>query len=368
MQWDNEKLRFYVPPVLHPKVKRLLLISPTLSEYCLRRVFPDENIEFVRTKPTPWISGNRVFQLRTGIYSHHTILNDHDNKWDVPSLSKIAERFFMGICAEVERDPSIKHAIITNRPINKLLADFTEKENVCFVQDFKVLEGQDTNFQEAEVVWIVGTPHWPQSTIWRHAQMLFGNDEEPLYYEGASESDHYKDERIQRVYQQHVVGLLTRIIGRMGLNRWSGKKVVLMTSLALPDITDRPETLFFDWEDFEIAGGLDKLPEVIATRERFEIEAANLTAESGREKVEQVLGCSARQANRVLRRLRGGELLRVPFREQILSLLANGETRTTEILTSIDGHPKAIDNELRNLVDKGEIVRVRRGIYALPEA
>ena len=367
MQWDNEKLKFYVPPVLHPSVKHLLLISPTLSERYLREVFPDEKIEFVGTKPTPWLPGNKVFQLRTGIYSHHIILNDHDNKWDVPSLSKIGERFFLGISAEIERDPSVKHAIIINRPINRLLVDLAEKQNVCFVKDFKMIEGQAPNFEEAEVVWIVGTPYWPQSTIWWHAQMLFGNDEEPLYYEGAAESDHYKDERIQHVYQQHVVGLLTRIVEQVGLNHWQGKKVVLMTSLALPNITDRPETLFFDWEDFEIAGGLDKLSEVIATREHFETEAANLTAESGREKVEQVLGCSSRQANRMLRKLRGGKLLRVPFREQILSLLAKGETRTAKILTSIDGHPKAIDNELRNLVDKGEIVRVRRGVYTLPE-
>ena len=365
MQWNGERLRFYVPPVLHPSVKRLLLTSPTISEHYLRRVFPTEQIEFVRTKPRAWVAGNRVFQLRTGIYEHHTILND-DSNWDVPSLSKTGERFFAGIRAEIESAPSVKHAIITNTPIPKLLADLTEKANVCFVKNFKMLNAPDIDFEAAEVVWIIGTPFWPQSTIWRHAQLLFGNDEVPLYYEGTPESAHYKDERMQRVYQQHVVGLLTRIIGQVGLNRWSGKTVVLMTSLALPNITDRPETLFFDWEDFEVAGGLDKLPEVIATRERFETEAANLTAESSREKVEQVLGCSARQANRVLQGLRGGKPLRVPFREQIFSLLANGEKRTAQLLASIDGHPKAIDNELRNLVANGEIVRVRRGVYALP--
>ena len=146
----------------------------------------------------------------------------------------------------------------------------------------------------------------------------------------------------------------------------AGKKVVLMTSLELPNITNRPETLLFDWEDFEIAGGLNKLPGVIATRERFETEAANLTAESGRGEVERILGCSPRQANRMLKKLRGGKPLRVPFREQILSLLANGEKRTAELMASIDGHPKAIDNELRSLVDKGEVVRVRRGVYTLP--
>ena len=364
MRWSGEQLFFHVPPVLHPSVKRLLLISPAISEHYLRRVFPTEKIEFIPTKPTPWVAGNQVFQFRTGIYEHHTILND-DSNWDVPSLSKIGERFFTGIRAEIDRDPHVKHAIIVNEPILKLLWDLTEKENVCFVEGFKTLEEHDLEFEEAEVIWIVGTPFWPQSTIWWHAQVLFGNDETPLYYEGSPESAHYKDERIQRVYHQQI-GLLTRIIVQVGLNRLSGKRIVLMTSLALPNITDRPETLFFDWEDFEVAGGLDKLPEVIATRERFETEAANLTAESSREKVEQVLGCSARQANRVLKRLRGGKPLRVPFREQIFSLLANGEKRTAQLLASIDGHPKAIDNELRNLVDKGEIVRVRRGVYTLP--
>ena len=120
------------------------------------------------------------------------------------------------------------------------------------------------------------------------------------------------------------------------------------------------------WEDFEVADGLDKLPEVIATRERFETERDNLTIESSREKVEHILGCSSRQANRVLQKLRGGAPLRIPFREQILSLLADGEKKTSEFIEAIDGHPKAIKNELSRLVDTGEIIRVQWGIYALP--
>lgn len=39
-----------------------------------------------------------------------------------------------------------------------------------------------------------------------------------------------------------------------------------MTSLELPNITDRLEAPLFNWEGFEIAGGLDKLPEGITTR------------------------------------------------------------------------------------------------------
>ena len=41
--------------------------------------------------------------------------------------------------------------------------------------------------------------------------------------------------------------------------------------------------------------------------------------------------------------------------------------KTAEITTSIDGHPEAIQHELSRLVESDEIVRIRRGVYALPE-
>ena len=368
IRWNGKVLRFWIPPVLHPRVKRLLLTSVALSEQHLRRAFSDEEIEVVRTRPPVWVAGNRVFQIRTGVYPRQTILDYNSNR-DVIGISKIGQRFFAGIRAEIERDSSVKHAILTYKSIAARLEDIAEKENVCFVTDFGKVKGLHADFREAQVVWIVGTPQRDPNLVWRSAQILFGNDKEPLSYE-EEETDtlRYKDERIQSVYEQTVVRELTRTILRVGLNRWSGKKVVLISSLALPDITDRPETLLFDWEDFEVAGGLDKLPEVIATRQRFETERDTLITESSREKVEQVLGCSSRQANRVLQRLRGGRTLRVPFREQILTLLAaDGEKRTSEFVGAIEGHPKAIKNELKRLVDAGEIVKVRWGVYALPQ-
>ena len=368
IRWNGKVLRFWIPPVLHRRVKRLLLTSLTLSERHIRRAFPDEEITVTPTEPAAWVAGNRVFQIRTGVYPRHTILNYNSNR-DVIGISKTGQRFFAGIRAEIERDASVKHAILTYKSIAARLEDIAEKENVCFVTDFGKVKGLHADFREAQVVWIVGTPQQAPNLVWRSAQILFGNDKEPLSYE-EEETDtlRYKDERIQSVYEQTVVRELTRTILRVGLNRWSGKKVVLISSLALPDITDRPETLLFDWEDFEVAGGLDKLPEVIATRQRFETERDTLITESSREKVEQVLGCSSRQANRVLQRLRGGRTLRVPFREQILTLLAaDGEKRTSEFVGAIEGHPKAIKNELKRLVDAGEIAKVRWGVYALPQ-
>ena len=197
--------------------------------------------------------------------------------------------------------------------------------------------------------------------------MLYGNDAEPLSYEADTAFQHYKDERVQSVYIQTVAELITKIVGYAGLNRWRGKKVVFISSLAIPGITDRPETLLFDWEDFEVAGRLDKLPETIATRQRFDAERDQITADTRRQDVQRILGCSARQANRVLNKLRGGNIPRVPFREQILTLLSDGEKKASDVVAAVQGHPQAIHKELTRLTKTGEIVKVRWGVYTLPK-
>ena len=365
IRWNGKALRFWVPPVLHASVKRLLLISSSLSEQHLQRVFPDENLETHRTEPIPWVVGNRVFQIRTGIYPSEVILDYHN--WGSVGVSKMGQRFLLGIHSEVVKDRSIKHGIITNRKTARLLEDIEKRRNVCFVDAFQTVKMSDTLSEAADVIWIVGTPRQPKSLIWRWAQILFGNGEEPLSYEEEVESGAYKDPRVQSVLEEHVVNLLAEIIVRAELDRLADRKIVLITGLPLPNITDRSETSFFDWEDFEIAGGLDELPAVIATRERFEQERENLTAETSRREVERVLGCSSRQANRVLNKLRGGNIPRVPIRQQILTLLDDGEKKTAELIAAIEAHPEAVHHELARLVSEGEIVRLRRAWYALVE-
>ena len=368
MIWFDKVLQFWVPPVLHPSIKRLLLTSITLSEQELSNTFPSEEIECIHINPTPWVAGNQVFQIRTGVHTLKTLL-DYDSAWDVIGLSKLGERLLLGICAEIERDPSVKHAIISYYPIIRQLEDLAKKENVCLLTEFKSLYNLnlETAFEAAEVVWIVGTPFSEPGATWRRAQILFGTDEEPLSYEADLEFQHYKDERLQRIYTQTVAELITEILGHAGLSRWSGKKVVLISSLEIPDITDRVETLLFDWEDFEVADGLDKLPEVIATRQRFEAERNQITVDTPRQEIERILGCSSRQANRVLNKLRGGNIPRVTFREQILALLADSEKKAADVVAALDGNSAAIYHELRRLAKIGEIQKVKRGVYALPE-
>ena len=365
MLWDEKVLWFWTPPVLHPSVKRLLLMAANLSERHLRRAFADNAIEVIPLEARTWDPGNRLFQIDTGNYTLETII-DYDNTWNALRFSEAAQRFFIGIRAEIERDPNATHAIITYQGVIPYLQDFSEKENVCLLSVFNETRGFKSTLKAADVVWIVGAPYWAEGIIWHRSQILFGNDALPLSYEKKDESDVYSDERVQSVYEQNVVNHLTEIIRHARLDTGDNRKVVLITSVPLPGITDKPEALLFDWADFEIAGSLDKLPEVIATRERFEAESAALTADSSREDVERVLGCSSRQANRILKKFRGGKPLRVPFRDQILSHLSDGEKKTAALVGAIEGNPKAINNELTRLVDTGEIVKVRRGVYALP--
>ena len=365
MLWEDEALQFRVPPMLHPSVEYLFVNIPVLNAEHLRRTFLDVETEILRRQPMVWAPGNRVFQIRTGIYPRETIL-DLSNTWDIMAMSETGQHIFSRIQAEIERDRNIKHGIITHVYGIEQLKHIAKNENVCFLTSFREVEGLETAFQEAQVIWIVGIPQMGARPILNRTQILFGNDEEPLSYEMEPESYRYKDERVQSVYEKEVTHIFTKIMALAQWNRLANKKIMLITGLRIPEITDRPETLLFDWEDFDVAGELDKLAEVIATRQRFEIERDNLTPESSRKEVERVLGCSTRQANRVLQRMRGGKT-RVTFREQILALLADGEKTTPEFAAAIQGHPKAINTELTRLVRIGQIVKVRRGVYRLPD-
>ena len=367
MGWDDEGLQFRVPPVLHPSIKRLLVISITDAERNFQRVFPNSNAEVLRTQSPTWHPDSQVFQIRTGLYRRDAMI-DLNEGWAVTGSSKTAQHFFLGIFAEIERTPNVKHGIITDPSIADQLADVSEKQNVCFVTYFGNSEGLKTAVQAADVLWIVGTQAVGPGALWHRTQRLFGNDEKPLFYEKDQRTGNYKDERLQSVSEEEILYIHTQIIGYAELDRSPGKKVVLISGTELPNITHRPETLLFDWADFEIAGGLDKLAEVVTTRQRFEAEERELTAESSRKEVERILGCSSRQANRVLNKLRGGSVPRIPYREQIFAILADGEKRTAAFIESIDGNPQAIRNELKHLVDTGKIVKVRWGVYALPSA
>ena len=366
IRWEDEVLRFWVPPVLHPSVKRVLVTAPVLNEH-LKQVFLIEEIQQLHPQQVAWVPGNHIFQIRNNTYPRHTFI-DTENTWRVFGISETGQHIFWRIQTEIERDPNIKHGILAHAHVIQQLKDIVHHENVSFLTTHRGTKGMETDLEETQVLWIVGIPEMTPREVLERNQMLFGGDNKSVSYEIDPESYRYKDERVQSVYDITVLRIFTELIEQAQLNRIANKKIMLITGVRIPEITDRPETLLFDWEDLDVAGGLDKLPDVIATRQRFEAKRDELTSESSRKEVEDVLGCSTRQANRVLQKMRGGKPARVPFREQIIALLADGEKRTPEITAAIQGNPKAINTELTRLVKKGDIVKIKRGLYKLPDA
>ena len=290
-----------------------------------------------------WHPGNEIFQIRTGYYNYESLFDYNAGRYFVKT--QIAKTFLEAIEAEVARDTHIKHAMVTP------------------LKSFKKNRHWDTPIAEADRLWIVGFLESSLRSLWLHAQQRFGADETPLNYVRDC-FGFFEDQRLQTLYEHTVATKILEYVQEFPTHQ-PNKKVILLTALPVQGITDRPGTLLFDWADYEVAGGLDNLANTIATRERFEAERDSFTGTSSRIDVERILGCSSSQANRFLRNLRGGKPLRVPFREQILALLSDGEKKTSEIIAVVSGNPEAVKNELSRLIDTGEIVRVRRGVYTL---
>ena len=383
---DDGILRFWLPPRIHQKIQKLVFISPAFSQECFKNVFPEETISVKRieSQETP-LSGNKSFQLRSAPHTAYAIAN-YEVNWDTFGLSEIASRFFRGIHQDMKQHPDRNHVIISSTSTGQMLKNVFDKiisyhdlikSNPAHSEDLRsTFEDADVYYnrikvlrsilEDADVVWIVGTPYWPPKFIWEQAKILFGNQGTPLNYNLTMNPYQFEDERIQVLYEQNAIGALAQIVRVVGFDKVSDKTLVLNTTLPIPSITDAPETQLFDWEDFEIAGGLDELPKTVRIRENYETEYANMDASWKRKRIEYLLGVSKAQANRILMRLRGGKLDRVPFHAQIFELLSNGEKTTSEILESIQGNPGSIKNELTHLVETGEIVRIRRGVYTLP--
>ena len=362
-------LQFWLPPVLHQRIKKLIFMSPSLSEAQLKHVFPDESVSVKRVDSLETsLRGNRSFQLRSAPHTSHAIMN-YEVKWDVFSLSEIGMRFFVGIQREIENHLDRNHVVISSLGATAMLKDVMIGKIVSYndlIKDVSEhIEFLRSVFEDADVVWIVGTPYWPPHFIWRQAKILFGHQVEPLCYDLTMNPYHFEDERIQTLYEHNAVGALTQIIGNIGFKDASDKTLIVNTPLRIPYITDVPETVLFDWEDFEIASGLDWLSETIAQREAYQVEYAEMDASWSRERVEFLLGVSASQANRILKRLRGGLRARMLLEVQILNLLADGEKTITELIDAIQGNPGSVKNELTKLVRQGEIVRVQQGVYDL---
>ncbi|MYG00520.1 hypothetical protein F4212_15500, partial [Candidatus Poribacteria bacterium] len=386
IQYHNDTLKFALPPSLHDDIWKAVFMSATLDEELFTRTFPKAHTN--NLPPTEWKPPSVTYQLRTNRNPRATVYKFIDSK--PASLSTSAEKTWQLMINEIRNTPNTKHAIITYKQIlewkqKEEASDFDTHDNIIATAHYGGLVGLDTEFQNADVLWILFAPEIPSHTIIWNAKLFYGNDETPLDYE-RDDKDVYKDKRLRRIWKYAVISELIQAIGRARLVR-SAKTIMIFTSHYIPTITDRPETQLFDEADFEIAGSIANLGNAIKKREAAKKKAQDLTGENTLAEIQKVYGCTERQARKHQEKLTDissnvkdkshiSESLLInnycdPFRNvtlasQIITVLESMHHKTAEIIEVVEGQPTAIKNELKRLVDTGKIVKVRYGVYGLP--
>ena len=317
-------LRWWIPPQLHPKVKKIGFMSATANLDFFKRLFPDA--VDLDVPMSQWVQGAEFYQLRTAKCPRATVLElkEIDTGWEFVGMKPAGEKLWQMIIAEIQNTHDLRHAIISYKDVLTWAA-VDVKELGIVTANYGGLVGLDTEFQDVDVLWVVFSPELkPEDVEWR-TKMLFGNDDLTLDF-SRSDDGRYVDERVQAVYESGVIAELIQAVGRARLNR-KPRKVVLLCSHRLPGVTDRSESVLFDETDFEVAGGLDGLAQVVRSRESAERLAESLTGENTVAEFQVAWGCSESQARR-LWTLAGGDLKKAcaddTLRSEIIALKKQG--------------------------------------------
>ena len=204
----------------------------------------------------------------------------------------------------------------------------------------------------------------------------------------------YVDDRLQRIADHYAIEQLLQAIGRARLVRRTGVKVVIFCARELPGISGRAETTLFNLQDFIIAGGLDKLKDQVKKREAREAQLRETIRQYVEEGMSDNKICKTLRIHHVqLREIKAEVLPSLdsegmsqssqlairdiiescePVTNEIKRLIHSGLTCTKDLCDRLnESHsqsPDATRQQLTRLVKVDELIRMRRGVYALPNA
>ena len=324
IQYHDGTLKFALPPRLHDSVWKAVFMSATLDLDLFKRAFPEAHTEDI--PPTAFVNGTKVYQLRTNRNPRATVYLVEDA--EVVGLSSTGENYWQRMIHEIARTPATQHAIITYKLLfewkqNEETSDLSELDNITATAHYGNLVGLDTDFQDADTLWILFAPEIPHHEIQWRAKLFFGDDTEPLNYD-RDENGVYRDKRLQKVWENAVIAELIQAIGRARLVR-KARTVIILTSHFIPGITDRNETRLFDEADWEIAGSIEGLDTAITNREAAEQRAAALTADNTIADFQEIYGCSYEYARLLWHKAGGSDAkaeMDIALYEQIQALKA----------------------------------------------
>ena len=370
IHYDGEILRFYLPPEIHPSIDKIIMMSATAEvEIIESRVFPDRYIDTIDAEPAQWKAGNQVFQIKSGKYPRASVLGPDGY------LNATGEKFIDIAISEIERSPEKRHAIITYKQI---AVHYAHAYPQVTWAHYGAAEGENEKFADCDVFWILFDPRIPPHEVERRAKLIFGRDRILLDYEYDKEAGVYKDERVQTIADSYAEAELIQAIGRARLVRRSGVQVIVIAGRDIPGFSGREaETMLFDMNDWAAAGNLDNLEAAIKKRQNA-AEKAEKMLKSGSSKrgTAKEANLSYRQVSRISGRLSDAaaaanrdsiskRCTHPTLRESIKNALENGHQTTAEIVDRVNGSRTAIMDEIKGLIDTGDIVRVKRGVYAL---
>ena len=266
IEYVNDELSWVIPPMIHPKIKKLICMSATLNETLFNRTFDSDKKLFIKPAPTAWVDGAKAYQVRTGAYPRRTLLeySEASNYKDVTGLSKTGKKFLQAIETEMKRDSTKKHVIITFKKLIELESERLTNvhQNLLPILSFHKMEGLDYTEQNI-TFWVLGTPDVNQSVVEQRTKIFYGNDTEPLDFERDDSTRQYTDTRTQLCWENEVTARLIQAVGRGRLNR-KANTFIVFSNVLIPDFTSK--AIGFVIEDLEVAGGLENLTDTAQAR------------------------------------------------------------------------------------------------------
>ena len=300
IEYSAETLSFYCRPQLHPKLSRLIMMSATLQSEVIRdKVFPNVSVTVVDALPAEWAEGVKVYQIITGKYPRQSVL-EYDGAGEVIGLWQFGKKAVDMFLTEAAQNPGRKYAIITYKAVLDLIEkDLQNLPNVV-VANYGAAEGENEKYADVDVFWIMFAPFLPPQEVKRRAKLIYGADSEPLDYT-RGEDGIYVDSRMQSISDAAVQNELIQAVGRARLVRRKNVKVVILTGAHLKGITDREETVLFDYEDYLIAGSLDKLEDVVQKRESDIAQIRQMHADgASKAGIQEIFRLSYRRVDAIL--------------------------------------------------------------------
>ena len=307
IQWHDNALTFYLPPLPLYTDAKVLCMSATLNQHFFEKVFTVRqqkrgDVGFIDADDTDWHPDARVYQLRTNRNPRGTLLDsekDVTGKWHYTGLSNTGQQAYNAILESAKANPDRQHALISYMHITETHADELKQANII-TGHYGNLVGLDQHFgrdtDDGIVLHILGAPEVPPHETEHRCQLLYGDRETPPDFTRDETTGAYHDRDVQAVYEAGVKSEIMQAIGRAGLVK-NPSTVVLWTSHELPSVSHREQTQHFDETDWATAEGhFDELPVTIEAREAREQAEAEAIASGDVRSVMETTGQSERTA------------------------------------------------------------------------